>query len=107
MGINVVPVSIVPQEHYMKYGKPIWVTEFACVDGAFHTLQGAGSSRLSTSIVLDRNGFRPCTNQGQINQFIKDVVPYLQRHPAVYAYAYSNGIGLGEVWPLMKGGSLR
>jgi len=91
----------------MKYGKPIWVTEFACVDGAFHTLQGAGSSRLSTSIVLDRNGFRPCTNQGQINQFIKDVVPYLQRHPAVYAYAYSNGIGLGEVWPLMKGGSLR
>ena len=21
------------QGHFMKYGKPIWVTEFACVDG--------------------------------------------------------------------------
>ena len=21
------------QDHYMTYGKPIWVTEFACVDG--------------------------------------------------------------------------
>lgn len=31
------PLSLIPesdfQDHYMTYGKPIWVTEFACVDG--------------------------------------------------------------------------
>ena len=24
-----------PKDHYRKYGKPIWVTEFACVAGTF------------------------------------------------------------------------
>lgn len=73
-------------EHYLSYGRPIWVTEFACVD--------------------DFQGFRPCTDQAEIDGFINDVVPYLQAHPNVYAYAYSNGLGLGDVWPLMSGNSL-
>ncbi|KDR79043.1 hypothetical protein GALMADRAFT_1290695 [Galerina marginata CBS 339.88] len=73
-------------EHYMAYGKPIWVTEFACVD--------------------DSPDFIPCTDQGQINDFIQDVVPYFESNPNVYAYAYSNGLGLGDVWPLMNGDSL-
>ncbi|KAF9048479.1 glycosyl hydrolase catalytic core-domain-containing protein [Panaeolus papilionaceus] len=73
-------------EHYMTYGKPIWVTEFACVN--------------------DHDGFTPCTDQGEINQFIDDIVDYLQNNDQVYAYAYSNGLGLGDVWPMMNGNSL-
>ncbi|KAF8899886.1 hypothetical protein CPB84DRAFT_1779617 [Gymnopilus junonius] len=65
-------------EHYMTYGKPIWVTEFACVDG---------KSR-------------------KINNFISDIVPYFESNSNIFAYAYSNGEGLGNVWPLMKGDSL-
>ncbi|KAF8643255.1 hypothetical protein AX16_009141 [Volvariella volvacea WC 439] len=72
--------------YWNTYGKPIWVTEFACVN--------------------DHNGFVPCTNQAEINAFINQVVPYLESHPHVHAYAYSNGLGLGDVWPLMKGGQL-
>ncbi|PPQ63912.1 hypothetical protein CVT24_010310 [Panaeolus cyanescens] len=73
-------------EHYMAYGKPIWVTEFACVN--------------------DHPNFEPCTDQGEINKFIGDIVDYLQNNDQVYAYAYSNGLGLGDVWPMMNGNSL-
>ncbi|KAF8150645.1 hypothetical protein B0H34DRAFT_665899 [Crassisporium funariophilum] len=73
-------------QHYMTYGKPIWVTEFACVN--------------------DVNGFVPCTDQQQINNFINTIVEYLEGNANVFAYAYSNGLGLGNVWPLMKGNSL-
>ncbi|KAF8958355.1 glycosyl hydrolase catalytic core-domain-containing protein [Flammula alnicola] len=73
-------------EHYMTYGKPIWVTEFACVD--------------------DYQKFEPCTDQDEINGFINVVVDYFQSNSNVYAYAYSNGLGLGDVWPLMKDNSL-
>ncbi|KAG5646999.1 hypothetical protein DXG03_001723 [Asterophora parasitica] len=72
--------------YWNTYKKPIWVTEFACVN--------------------DKNGFVPCTNQAEINAFINMIVPYLEAHEHVYAYAYSNGLGLGNVWPLMKGGVL-
>jgi len=72
--------------YWNTYQKPLWVTEFACVD--------------------DANGFTPCTDQGEINDFINQIVPYLESHPHVYAYAYSNGLGLGNVWPLMNGNSL-
>ncbi|RGP68699.1 glycoside superfamily [Fusarium sporotrichioides] len=42
-------------DHYWNtYGKPIWVTEFGCV--------------------YDQNGFTPCSDQGQINKWINDVV---------------------------------
>jgi len=55
----------------------------------------------------DLNGFTPCTDQGEIDRFINGIVPYLESNEHVYAYAYSNGLGLGDVWPLMNGNSLR
>lgn len=66
-------------EYYAnQYGKPIWVTEFACV--------------------YDQDGFTPCTDQGQINQWIKDVVDVFEGDDRVRAYAYTDGGGLGEAW---------
>lgn len=55
----------------------------------------------------DIQGFTPCTDQQTINNFINEAVPYMQQNPNILAYAYSNGLGLGDVWPLMKGDSLR
>lgn len=76
-------------DHYWnKYGqKPIWVSEFACVD--------------------DSTGFVPCTDQGEINSFISDIVDLFEGDSRVYAYAYSDGEGLGDVWPSTKNGKLR
>lgn len=65
--------------YYNKYGKPIWVTEFACVD--------------------DAHNFTPCSDPGQQVQFLNDVVDFFQNDPRVAAYAISNGIGLGT-WQL-------
>lgn len=62
---------------------------------------------LLPSELSDVNGFVPCTDQTEINSFINEIVPYMQAHPQIYAYAYSNGLGLGDVWPLMNGNSLR
>jgi hypothetical protein len=56
------------KDHYASYGKPIWVTEFACVD--------------------DVNGFVPCTDQGEINSFINDIVDLFESDSRVAAYAY-------------------
>ncbi|CAD6565070.1 MAG: hypothetical protein TREMPRED_000796 [Tremellales sp. Tagirdzhanova-0007] len=72
--------------YWNTYGKPIWVTEFACVD--------------------DSNGFVPCTDQGEINSFINTVVPMFESDSRVYGYAYSNGEGLGDVWPMWINGAL-
>jgi len=73
--------------HYWNtYGKPIWVTEFACVD--------------------DVNGFVPCTDQNEINTFITEIVTLFEADSRVYAYAYSNGGGLGNVWPMVQNGQL-
>ena len=67
-------------DYYWKtYQKPIWVTEFACVN--------------------DVNGFTPCDDQAKINQFIKDAVDLFQNSQHVRAYAYSSGLGLGTKWP--------
>ncbi|KAK4542456.1 hypothetical protein LTR36_006708 [Oleoguttula mirabilis] len=66
--------------YHWKYGKPIWVTEFACVD--------------------DENGFTACTDQDQINSFINDCVSFFEGNGSVVAYGPSNGEGLGDVWPL-------
>ncbi|KAF9448328.1 glycoside hydrolase family 128 protein [Macrolepiota fuliginosa MF-IS2] len=75
----------IEQDHYWStYGKPIWVTEFACVN--------------------DRNTFQPCTNQQEIDAFIQQVVDYFEHDSRVYAYAFSNGEGLGNVWPMMQNG---
>ena len=68
-------------EYYVqKYQKPIWVSEFACVH--------------------DEDGFEPCTDQGDIDHFINDMVVYLENSTDVVAYGASNGAGLGKTWPL-------
>ena len=69
-------------EYYAsKYGKPVWVSEFACVD--------------------DVNGFVACTDQGAINTFINEAVQFFQNNASVVAFGASNGEGLGTVWPLI------
>jgi len=70
-------------DHYAGYNKPLWITEFACVD--------------------DSTGFTPCTDQGEINNFINDIVDLFESDGRVAAYAYSNGEGLGNVWPMTTG----
>ncbi len=72
--------------YWTTYGKPMWITEFACVD--------------------DANGFTPCTDQTQINTFINEIVDLFENDSRVYAYAYSTGEGLGDVWPLWSGSGL-
>ena len=67
--------------YWVKYGRPIWVSEFACVD--------------------DMNGFVPCTNQTEIDQFISDAVDFFQSNGSVIAFGASNGEGLGSVWPMI------
>ncbi|KAF4986816.1 hypothetical protein FGRMN_10663 [Fusarium graminum] len=64
--------------YWNTYKKPIWVTEFGCV--------------------YDQDGFRACTDQGQINKWIADVVDLFQNNPHVKAYAYTDGGGLGTAW---------
>lgn len=74
-------------DHYWnKYGKPIWVTEFACVS--------------------DQPAWKPCEDQGQINRFINDVVDLFEKNEHVMAYAYTDGGGLSPNWtPTNKDGS--
>ncbi|KAI9704627.1 MAG: hypothetical protein M1820_005375 [Bogoriella megaspora] len=69
-------------EHYKKYGKKIWVSEFACVN--------------------DVNGFQPCTDQTLINEFLKNATSYFESNDDIVAYGPSNGNGLGKVWPLFN-----
>ncbi|KAF5645916.1 uncharacterized protein FTJAE_2346 [Fusarium tjaetaba] len=64
--------------YWNTYKKPIWVTEFACV--------------------YDQNNFTPCSDQGQINQWIKDVVDLFEKNEHVMAYGYTDGGGLGQAW---------
>ncbi|WWD20455.1 hypothetical protein CI109_104931 [Kwoniella shandongensis] len=72
--------------YWSVYQKPMWVTEFACVD--------------------DSSSFIPCTDQGEINSYINDIVDLFEADDRVYAYAYSNGEGLGDVWPMTVNGAL-
>ncbi|CAJ2508965.1 Uu.00g139910.m01.CDS01 [Anthostomella pinea] len=68
-------------EYYVeKYGQPVWVSEFACVN--------------------DHPTWAPCTEQSQVDSFINDVVAYFEGNDDVVAYGPSNGAGLGDVWPL-------
>ncbi|KAF1824414.1 glycoside hydrolase family 128 protein, partial [Dissoconium aciculare CBS 342.82] len=74
-------------DYYVRtYRKPVWVSEFACV--------------------RPRPTWQPCTDQGEIDAFIRGMVTYLEGNPDVVAYGPSNGEGLGTVWPLTKGGAL-
>lgn len=69
-------------EYYVaKYGKPIFVSEFACVDDSNYK-------------------FIPCTDQTEINTFIQQAVKYFEGNENVIAYGASNGEGLLNVWPL-------
>lgn len=81
------------------------MTEFACVDGTCHIRFDFTNNVQEGTI--DNKKFEPCTDQSEINAFINDVVDYFEGNSNVFAYAYSNGLGLGDVWPLMKGNSLR
>jgi hypothetical protein len=74
-------------EYYVNtYKKPVWVSEFACV--------------------RPTPTWQPCTDQGEINTFIRSMVKYLEGNPNVVAYGPSNGEGLGDVWPLTNDGEL-
>lgn len=72
--------------YYNTYGKPIWVTEFACVD--------------------DSTDFVPCTDQSEINTFINDIVALFESDDRVQAYAYSTGEGLSPEWDMISNGAL-
>ena len=68
-------------EYYVStYGKKVWVAELACVD--------------------DKDEFTPCSDQGEIDSFLQQAIPWLQANESVVAYAPSNGAGLGDTWPL-------
>lgn len=68
--------------YYNKYGKPIWVSEFACVS--------------------DSPSWTPCTDQSEINTFITDIVALLQADSRVAAYAISTGVGLSDAWTAVQ-----
>ena len=73
--------AIVDLNYYLgTYGKPIWVSEFACVDDVSWT---------------------PCTDQTQIDDYITQLVTYFNKNESIVAYGPSNGNGLGKVWPLI------
>nr|XP_019046229.1 hypothetical protein I302_04969 [Kwoniella bestiolae CBS 10118]OCF25159.1 hypothetical protein I302_04969 [Kwoniella bestiolae CBS 10118] len=72
--------------YYNTYGLPIWVTEFACVD--------------------DSTSFIPCTDQSEIDSFIHTAVDIFESDSRIAGYAYSNGYGLGDVWPMVSNGQL-
>ncbi|CAD6937656.1 unnamed protein product [Tilletia controversa] len=70
--------------YWDTYGKPIYVTEFACV----HT-----------------NPWDPVTDQALINRYINDVVDYFESDDRVAMYQYSTGMGLSDQWRLTKEGT--
>ncbi|PRP77362.1 hypothetical protein PROFUN_05607 [Planoprotostelium fungivorum] len=73
-------------DHYWNtFGKPIWVTEFGCVDDSH---------------------WRPSTDQGEINRFINDIVDLFEHDDRVMAYSYSDVGDLGNQWPLTRNGQL-
>ncbi len=67
--------------YWNKYKKPVWVSEFACVNDKDWTI----------------------CDQETINSFIPEVVDFFEKNGSVVAYGYSNGAGLGSVWPLIDG----
>ncbi|KAM0803714.1 glycosyl hydrolase catalytic core-domain-containing protein [Usnea florida] len=63
--------------YWSKYKKPVWVSEFACVNDHDWTM----------------------CDQDTINTFIPEVVDFFQGNASVVAFGYSNGAGLGTAWP--------
>ncbi|CEJ91290.1 hypothetical protein VHEMI07012 [[Torrubiella] hemipterigena] len=76
--LNMTGVQADIDHYWNKYKKPIWVTEFGCVD--------------------DQNGFKACTDQKVINQWIRDAVDLFEKNEHILAYAYTDGGGLGKAW---------
>ena len=80
---NVSEAKKVVEYYVQKYKRPVWVSEFACVH--------------------DQPSWEPCTDQTEINEFIRGAVKYFDGNKHVVAYGPSNGEGLGDVWPLTNG----
>jgi hypothetical protein len=55
---------------------------------------------------VDDKNWKPCTDQTVIDKYINDIVKLFEGDSRVYAYAYSNGLGLGDVWPAFTDGKL-
>lgn len=68
--------------YWTKYQKPVWVSEFACVN--------------------DQSADWSTCDQETTYTFIKEVVEFFESNSTVIAYGYSNGAGLGSVWPLIN-----
>lgn len=68
--------------YWTKYGKPVWVSEFACVN--------------------DQSADFSTCDQETTYTFISEVVDFFENNSTVVAYGYSNGAGLGGVWPLIN-----
>ena len=98
-------------DHYWNtYGKPMWITEVRPKGLPFLRLAVQRADPVGNSqfaCVDDSTGFTPCTDQNQINSFIWTAVGIFEADTRVAGYAYSNGEGLGDVWPMMNGGQLR
>lgn len=77
---NLTEVQKVVDYYWDTYQKPIWVSEFACVN--------------------DQPSWSPCTEQTQIDELITGAVKYFEESEHVVAYGPSNGNGLGNTWPL-------
>ncbi|CAD0032140.1 unnamed protein product [Aureobasidium pullulans] len=68
-------------EYYVsKFGKPVWVSEFTCVN--------------------DQN-WSSCGDQATVNAFIDGMVKYFEGNDMVLAYGANNGEGVPGVWNLM------
>jgi hypothetical protein len=67
--------------HYRKYGKPIFVSEFACVH--------------------DQDNFTPCGSQDEVDRYIIEAVKYFESQSDIVGYGPSNGNGLGNVNPIV------
>lgn len=70
----------VVEYYYNTFGKPIWVSEFTCVDDTDWT---------------------SCGDQDVVNDFITQMVDYFEGNDNVIAYGANNGEGVPGVWNLM------
>lgn len=83
--------------YWNTYGKPMWVSEVSANEtepchlfwASRVPILGPVLIRCQFACVDDSNGFTPCTDQGEINSFINDIVALFESDSRVYAYAYS------------------
>ncbi|GAA5975649.1 hypothetical protein JCM11641_003557 [Rhodosporidiobolus odoratus] len=74
-------------DHYKTYDKPIVITEWGMMDVS--------------------SGWEAITDQDSINTYIADCVKLFEEDGDVAGYAaIIDGAGLGDVWPLIKGGEM-